>query len=56
MIVLSHHLGKDCFRIDSDGTSRDWDAARASCQRVVGFGADWGEGKLAVVTPSGPLD
>ena len=51
LIVLSHHLGIDRFRVSSDGTSRDWNDSRDACQHIMGYGIDWGEGKLAPVSP-----
>lgn len=52
LIVLSHHLGSNLFRVASDGTSRDWNDARDACQHVLGYGMAWGEGRLAPVEPS----
>jgi hypothetical protein len=54
LMVLSHHLGTARFRVDSDGTSGDWDEARQACQRVLGYGGEWGEGKLGVVPRAQP--
>jgi len=51
LIVLSHHLSGQSFRVTSDGRSHDWNAAREACQRVLGYGIDWGEDKLAPVPP-----
>ena len=51
LIVLSHHLSRQLFRVCSDGGSQDWNAAREACQRVLGYGIDWGEDKLAPVPP-----
>ncbi|HET6249745.1 MAG TPA: hypothetical protein VFE47_18795 [Tepidisphaeraceae bacterium] len=51
LIVLSDHLGQAIFAVDSDGTSGQWNAARDACQRVLGYGGDWGCGKLAPLTP-----
>jgi hypothetical protein len=51
LIVLRHHLGGPSFRVSSDGRSQDWNAAREACQRVLGYGIDWGEDKLAPVPP-----
>ena len=51
LIVLSLRLGNARFRISSDGDSHDWNAARQACQRILGYGIDWGEGKLAPVPP-----
>jgi hypothetical protein len=49
LMVLSHHFGKPSFRVDSDGTSEQWNEARHACQQVLGYGSDWGEGRLAPV-------
>jgi hypothetical protein len=46
LIVLGHRLGRERFRVDSDGGSRDGDDARDACRRVLGYGAGWGEGRL----------
>jgi hypothetical protein len=54
LIVLSHHLGLQHFTVSSDGNSREWDEARDDCQHVLGYGIDWGEGKLAPVTAGPP--
>jgi hypothetical protein len=51
LIVLSHHLSVDHFRVSSDGTSRDWNDARDACQQILGYGSNWGEGNL---TPTAP--
>jgi hypothetical protein len=48
LIALSHRLGPR-FRVSSDGDTQHWQAAREACQRVLGYGVDWGEEKLAVV-------
>ena len=55
LIVLSHHLTTAKFRVDSDGDSQDWNDARDACQHILGFGIDWGEGKLAPVPPNAPV-
>lgn len=47
LIVLHHHFGTRLLRVSSDGASSDWNDARDACQRVMGYGLDWGEGKLA---------
>jgi hypothetical protein len=47
LIILNHRLGSRMFRVDSDGASEHWDDARHASQRVLGYGEDWGEGKLA---------
>jgi hypothetical protein len=52
LIVLNHHLGIERFRVASDGTSCDWNDARRACQDVLGYGINWGEGKLAPQSPS----
>ena len=49
LIILSHHLRTAMFRVDSDGRSHDWNDARDACQHILGYGIDWGEGKLAAV-------
>jgi hypothetical protein len=54
LIVLSRHLGNTYFRVASDGGSRDWNDARDACQRVLGYGIDWGEGALAPVPLAPP--
>lgn len=51
LIILSYRLGNGKFRVDSDGDSRAWNDARDACQHVLGYGIDWGEGKLAPVPP-----
>jgi hypothetical protein len=51
LIVLSHRLGNANFRVDSDGTSEQWNQARHACQKVLGYGIDFGQGKLAPVPP-----
>lgn len=50
LIVLSHHFGNEHFRVSSDGTSHDWNDARAACQQILGYGIDWGDGKLTPET------
>ena len=47
LIILSHHLSRQLFRVCSDGGSQDWNAAREACQRVLGYGIDWGEDNFA---------
>jgi hypothetical protein len=54
LIALHHHLSSSHFRIDSDGDSQAWNDARDACQHVLGFGIDWGEGKLAPTPPQQP--
>jgi hypothetical protein len=54
LIVLSHHLRHELFRVASDGASRDWNDARNACHHILGFGIDWGEDKLAPLPPSHP--
>jgi hypothetical protein len=54
LIVLNHHLGSTKFGVASDGTSEQWNDARAACQRILGYGADWGEGELAPLASSLP--
>ena len=49
LIVLSHNLGSGQFKVSSDGSTEQWNNAREACQRILGYGADWGEGKLALV-------
>ena len=56
LIVLSHHIGEARFRVDSDGTSEQWNEARDACQHVLGYGIDWGEGKLAPISPPRPAN
>ena len=56
LIVLSHHLGLEQFRVTSDGTSRNWNDARNAAQQILGYGIDWGEGKLAPLPPSPPVE
>ena len=51
LIVLSHHLGSTMFRVTSDGQSRDWNAARTACQRILGYGGDWGQDRLVPLLP-----
>jgi hypothetical protein len=52
LIVLNHHLGSASFDVASDGSSERWNDARAACQRILGYGADWGDGDLAPAAPS----
>ena len=40
LIVLTRHLNRSQFRVDSDGTSRDWSDARDVCRHVLGYGMD----------------
>jgi hypothetical protein len=47
LIVLNHRLGSGKFKVASDGSSNDWNEARDTCQRVLGYGINWGEDKLA---------
>jgi hypothetical protein len=54
LIVLSHHLGSDQFRVSSDGYSHEWNDARQACQYILGYGIAWGDGKLAPVASSKP--
>jgi hypothetical protein len=56
LIILQHHLGSDWFRVDSDGGSAKWNDARDACQHVLGYGVEWGEDKLAPVTPEEPVE
>ena len=51
LIILSHRMGNEFFRVSSDGNSGDWNDARDACQHILGYGIDWGEGKLAPVPP-----
>ena len=51
LIILNHHLGSERLRVSSDGESQQWNEARDACQHVLGYGIDWGEGKLAPPQP-----
>jgi hypothetical protein len=46
LIILNHYLN-DMIKVTSDGTDYDWDKARKTCVKYLGYGSDFCLGQVS---------